>query len=101
MTTTSQEKDEKSNEEEWKNVQVMLTCILGMVEKTQRAINILQQRQTSAGTIRTTEEIVAAVQEKANAAIMEVKHAAMKEIKKASGDGIEEDNEVKSKQNVK
>ena len=98
LTTPAQEKEEKSSEEEWKNVGVMLTCILGMVEKTQRAITILQQRQISVANIRTTEEVVAAVQEKANTAIMEVKYAAMKEIKKAvgSGHGVEDDEEVKS-----
>ena len=42
----------------------MLNCILGMVEKTQRAIRILQQRQqTSSSTNnRTTEEVVADLQ---------------------------------------
>ena len=63
-------------------MQVMLTCILGMVEKTQRAITILQRRQTATANMHSTEEIVAAVQEKANSAIMEVKHAALEEIKK-------------------
>ena len=73
---------------------VMLTCILGMVEKTHRAITILQQRQTSTANIRTTEEIVADVQDKANAAIMEVKQAALEEIKKRAGDGFKEGDEV-------
>ena len=77
-------------------MQVMMTCILGMVEKTQRAITILQQRQTATVNIRTTEEIVAAVQDKANAAIMEVKKAALEEIKKATGDSFDEEKEVKS-----
>lgn len=31
-------------EEEWKNIHTMLTCISAMVEKTKRAISILQQR---------------------------------------------------------
>ncbi|RWS15283.1 protein CBFA2T1-like protein [Dinothrombium tinctorium] len=31
-------------EEEWKNIDTMLNCILGMVEKTKRAVAILQQR---------------------------------------------------------
>ncbi|RWS28718.1 protein CBFA2T1-like protein [Leptotrombidium deliense] len=31
-------------EEEWKNIYTMLNCILGMVEKTKRALAILQQR---------------------------------------------------------
>ena len=85
---------ERSNDEEWKNVRVMLTCILCMVEKTQCAITILQQRQTAAGNIRTTDEIVAFVKEKAKADIMEVKQASLEEIKRAACDGIEEDDEV-------
>ena len=85
---------ERSNDEEWKNVRVMLTCILCMVEKTQCAITILQQRQTAAGNIRTTDEIVAYVKEKAKADIMEVKQASLEEIKRAACDGIEEDDEV-------
>ena len=88
QTSTSQEREERSNEEEWQNVQVMLTCILGMVEKTQRAITILQQRQTATSNIRITEEIVAAVREKANSAIMEVKQAALEEIKKKAGEEV-------------
>ena len=75
-------------------MQVMLTCILGMVEKTQRAITILQQRQTATANIRTTEEIMATVLDKANVAIMEVKQAALEEIKKTAGDGFEEEKEV-------
>ena len=43
-------------------MQVMLNCILGMVEKTQSALTILQQRQSEAATLRTTEEAVADVQ---------------------------------------
>jgi len=82
---TSQEV--RSTEEEWKNVQVMLTCILGMVEKTQRAINILQQRQTTSANISSSEDMIEAVKENANAAIMELKKAAMEEIRKAGGDG--------------
>lgn len=31
-------------DEEWKNIHTMLSCISGMVEKTKRAISILQQR---------------------------------------------------------
>ena len=42
--------------------QVMLNCILGMVEKTQSALTILQQRQSEAANLRTTEEAVADVQ---------------------------------------
>ncbi len=32
-------------DEEWKNIKVMLNCILGMVDKTKKALAILQQRQ--------------------------------------------------------
>ena len=84
---TSASQDARSTEEEWKNVQVMLTCILGMVEKTQRAITILQQRQTTSASIANTDEIVEAVKDNASAAIMELKNAAMDQIKKAAGTG--------------
>ena len=61
----------------------MLNCISGMVEKTQSAISILQQRQTEVANMRNAEELVAEVQAKANKAILEVKEAALEEIKKA------------------
>jgi len=70
-------------EEEWKNIKVMLDCICGMVEKTQSAINILQQRQIEPSNIRDTEELVTEVQNKASIAITEVKVAALEEIKQA------------------
>ena len=75
----------------------MLNCISGMVEKTQSAISILQQRQAEAGNVRTAEELVAEVQvmriflpcplhivlrqAKANLAIHEVKQAALEELR--------------------
>jgi runt-related transcription factor 1 len=34
----------KGPEDEWKNIHVMLNCILQMVEKTKRALSILQNR---------------------------------------------------------
>ena len=61
----------------------MLNCISGMVEKTQSAISILQQRQAEVANFRTAEELVAEVQAKANMAILEVKQAAVEEIKRA------------------
>jgi len=88
-----QEKEERSNEEEWRSVQVMLTCILGMVEKTQRAITILQHRQSSSGNLKITEEIFAAVQKEAKSAIAEMKLAALQEIKKSSVDAGSGDGE--------
>lgn len=36
-----------SLDDEWKNIHVMLNCILGMVEKTKRALAILQTRGCS------------------------------------------------------
>ncbi|KAG5331069.1 MTG8R protein, partial [Acromyrmex charruanus] len=36
-----------SLDDEWKNIHVMLNCILGMVEKTKRALAILQRRGCS------------------------------------------------------
>eukprot|EP00092_Neocalanus_flemingeri_P101486 GFUD01129766.1.p1 GENE.GFUD01129766.1~~GFUD01129766.1.p1 ORF type:complete len:200 (-),score=52.39 GFUD01129766.1:72-623(-) len=74
-----------SQEDEWKNIKVMLNCISGMVEKTQSAISILQQRQVEVANIRTAEELVAEAQAKANMAIMEVKQAALEEIREAKG----------------
>ena len=59
----------------------MLNCISGMVEKTQRAISILQQRQADVGSVRSAEEIVSDIQSKANIAILEVKQAALDEIR--------------------
>ena len=64
----------------------MLNCISGMVEKTQSAISILQQRQAEVANVRNAEELVAAVEAKAKMAIFEVKQAALEEIKKAKGD---------------
>lgn len=39
--------EERDMEDEWKNINTMLNCILGMVEKTKRAIAILQHRSQS------------------------------------------------------
>lgn len=39
-----------SGDEEWRNIHTMLSCISGMVEKTKRAISILQHRGTDGGT---------------------------------------------------
>ena len=74
----------------------MLNCISGMVEKTQSAISILQQRQTEGANVRNAEELVAEVQAKANKAILEVKEAALEEIKMAKTEqGSERKNDCK------
>ncbi|XP_035218818.1 protein CBFA2T1-like isoform X2 [Stegodyphus dumicola] len=39
--------DDRDMEDEWKNIHTMLNCILGMVEKTKRALAILQHRSYS------------------------------------------------------
>ncbi|CAL1274622.1 unnamed protein product [Larinioides sclopetarius] len=39
--------DDRDMEDEWKNIHTMLNCILGMVEKTKRALTILQHRSYS------------------------------------------------------
>ena len=107
-----------SQEDEWKNIKVvrrivdyskkirhsfqMLNCISGMVEKTQSAISILQQRQADVVNIRATEELVAEVQTKASIAIMEVKQAALEEIRQAENQNNKKmnDNQTNSKEEV-
>ncbi|XP_054164329.1 protein CBFA2T1-like [Oppia nitens] len=42
--------EDRDMEEEWKNINTMLNCILGMVEKTKRALSILQHRSDSRNT---------------------------------------------------
>jgi len=85
-----------SQEDEWKNIKVMLNCISGMVEKTQSAISILQQRQAEVTSVRNAEELVVEVQTKANKAILEVKQAALEEIRMAKkGQGCETQNDCK------
>lgn len=42
-----QQMGHSSLDDEWKNIHVMLNCILGMVEKTKRALVILQKRGCS------------------------------------------------------
>ena len=80
----------------------MLNCICGMVEKTQSAISILQQRQADVVNIRATEELVAEVQTKASIAIMEVKQAALDEIRQAEAQNNKKmnDNQTNSKEEV-
>lgn len=41
---TANVNEQINNEEEWKTIDTMLNCIVGMVEKTRRALSILQQR---------------------------------------------------------
>ena len=78
----------------------MLNCISGMVEKTQRAISILQQRQTEAANVRSAEELVADIQAKASLAILEVKQSAVEEIKQLKQKGTDKQSKLKSKDEV-
>ncbi|XP_055313911.1 protein CBFA2T2 isoform X2 [Sitodiplosis mosellana] len=86
-------------EEEWKNIHTMLNCISAMVDKTKRAITILQQRgvetssaaqsnpqhaDTSMAEIkRQTEEKVAEFRRNAEDAVNQVKRQAVMEIQRA------------------
>ena len=57
-----------------------------MVEKTQSAITILQQRQHEVTNLRTTEELVAEVQARGSRAMLDVKQEAMVQIRQAVGE---------------
>ncbi|KAL5286682.1 CBFA2T2 family protein [Megaselia abdita] len=87
-----------SGEEEWKNIHTMLNCISAMVDKTKRAITILQQRgvdnqpnypnePSSAVAVaeirRQTEEKVAEFKRNAEDAVNQVKRQAVIEIQRA------------------
>ncbi|CAK1543647.1 unnamed protein product [Leptosia nina] len=90
------------NDDEWKNINTMLNCILSMVEKTKRALAILQQRSTGvepaentdikrvaseimAAAVRQTEERVAEVRRRAEDAVNQVKRQALLELQRAVG----------------
>ncbi|XP_066157563.1 protein CBFA2T3 isoform X2 [Euwallacea fornicatus] len=97
-------------DEEWRNIHVMLNCILSMVEKTKRALTILQQRNSPSqpdltsewlrkqdvgqdlkkvaneiisSAIRAAEERVAEVKRKAEEAVGDVKRQAVLELQRA------------------
>lgn len=94
-------------DEEWRNIHVMLNCILSMVEKTKRALTILQQRNNQELTnewlrkqdvgvdlkkaaneimmhaVRQTEDRVAEVRRRAEDAVNDVKKQAVIELQKA------------------
>ncbi|XP_072948200.1 protein CBFA2T2 [Epargyreus clarus] len=87
-------------DDEWKNINTMLNCILSMVEKTKRALAILQQRgieptesndikraasEIMANAVRQTEERVAEVRRRAEDAVNQVKRQALLELQRAVG----------------
>ncbi|XP_025422228.1 protein CBFA2T1 [Sipha flava] len=86
-------------EDEWKNIHVMLNCILSMVEKTKKALGILQERgltdthfpdwnrkkstdEVLAQTVRHTEERIESIKKKAEDSVNEIRHQAMVELQK-------------------
>ncbi|XP_061724362.1 protein CBFA2T3 isoform X2 [Cydia pomonella] len=88
------------SDDEWKNINTMLNCILSMVEKTKRALAILQQRgveptesndikraasEIMAQAVRQTEERVAEVRRRAEDAVNQVKRQALVELQRAVG----------------
>ncbi|CAG9802173.1 unnamed protein product [Chironomus riparius] len=85
-----------SGDEEWRNIHTMLSCISGMVDKTKRAISILQHRGTDSvssshhheSTVisdirRQTEEKIAEFRRNAEDAVNQVKRQAVLEIQRA------------------
>ncbi|XP_063708807.1 protein CBFA2T3 [Culicoides brevitarsis] len=78
-------------DEDWRNIHSMLACISGMVEKTKRAISILQQRgvephpqeTTVTDMRRQTEEKIAEFRRNAEDAVNQVKRQAVIEIQRA------------------
>ncbi|XP_015923509.1 protein CBFA2T1 isoform X5 [Parasteatoda tepidariorum] len=99
--------DDRDMEEEWRNIYTMLNCILGMVEKTKRALCILQHRSYSERTelpgwirhpemehkksrpsdivshFKIAEDRVSEVRRRAEEAVNEVKRQAVAELQKA------------------
>ncbi|XP_046842209.1 protein CBFA2T1-like isoform X2 [Xenia sp. Carnegie-2017] len=108
--------------DDWRHVETMLQCILGMVEKTKRAITVLQQRNIQdrdelmswarktaeeaeqdvkrrandlvSKTIKQTEERVSEVKRRAEEAVNDVKRQAVVELQKAVRAAEEKANEA-------
>ncbi|XP_064599114.1 protein CBFA2T1-like isoform X2 [Liolophura sinensis] len=98
-------------DDDWKHVETMLHCIIGMVDKTKRALAVLQERslrdreelstwmrrhaegmdhdmkkrhnEMMAHTLRQTEDRVSEVKRRAEEAVNEVKRQAVSELQKA------------------
>ncbi|CAB3993781.1 CBFA2T1-like isoform X5 [Paramuricea clavata] len=111
-----------SDVDDWRHVETMLQCILGMVEKTKRAITVLQQRTSQdreelvawarktaeeaeqevkrrandlvSKTIKQTEERVSDVKRRAEEAVSDVKRQAVVELQKAVRAAEEKANEA-------
>lgn len=98
-------------DDDWKHVETMLQCIIGMVDKTKRALSVLQERsvrdreelsawmrrhaegmdtdmkkrhtELMTHTLRQTEDRVSDVKRRAEEAVQEVKRQAVSELQKA------------------
>jgi hypothetical protein len=112
-------------DEEWRNIHVMLNCILSMVEKTKRALTILQQRNSQDLTnewlrkqdvsvdlkkaaneimlqaVRQTEDRVAEVRRRAEDAVNDVKRQAVIELQKAVAAAESKANELVAAERAK
>lgn len=114
---TSTAANRLGGEEEWKNIHTMLNCISAMVDKTKRAITILQQRGTEttnqthsnysfadasiAEIKRHTEEKVAEFRRNAEEAVNQVKRQAVIEIQRAVAAAENRAVEVIAKERIK
>lgn len=112
----------KQDNDDWRHVDTMLQCIIGMVDKTKRAVSVLQQRchqdreellawarktseetehevkrragELMAKTIKQTEERVSEVKRRAEEAVSDVKRQAVVELQKAVRAAEEKANEA-------
>ncbi|KXJ18522.1 protein CBFA2T3 isoform X2 [Exaiptasia diaphana] len=115
--------------DDWRHVDTMLQCIIGMVDKTKRAVSVLQQRcqqdreelltwarktaeetemevkrrtgELMAKTIKQTEERVSEVKRRAEEAVSDVKRQAVIELQKAVRAAEEKANEAVAGAHVK
>jgi hypothetical protein len=92
---TSKEREERSNEEEWKNDADLYPCHGGEDPAHDPHPPAKINDSCQHLNIWTTEQIVDTVQEKAKAAIMDVKQVSLIEVKRAASVVNEEDDEVK------
>lgn len=112
-------------DEEWRSIHVMLNCILSMVEKTKRALTILQQRNNQDLTsewlrkqdvgvdlkkaaneimlqaVRQTEDRVSEVKRRAEEAVNDVKRQAVLELQKAVATAESKANELVAAERAK
>lgn len=116
-------------DDDWRHVETMLNCIIGMVDKTKRALAVLQERSLRdreelslwmrrhaegmdvdmkkrsndlmAHTLRQTEDRVSDVRRRAEEAVQEVKRQAMLELQKAVSAAEQKATEMVSAERIK